>query len=428
MKVYIETYGCALNHGDSALMKMVLREAGFEIVDRIEDSDVVIINTCIVRSETEVRMIKRLKELRKLGKKIVVAGCMASALPVTVRKIVPEAVLLTPQAVDRVVEAIRAPPGTIVRAERKSFERLPMVVEGVRVTIPVAEGCLDECSFCIVRIARPRLASAPIEKVVDAVRKAVAAGARELEITAQDLGVYGVDLYGKPSFVELLRAILSIDADFVLRIGQINPKYLADYLDEMIDILRDPRVYKHLHIPVQSGDDNVLKVMNRGHDVELFENLVKEFRSKIVGIQIATDIIVGHPGEDDVAFLNTLKLLVDLELDRVHIARFSPRPMTKAASMPQVSDDVKKLRSRCCTYVYELVGLYTHLWYVGSTAQAIITEIDPERGTYVARLFNYKPVVLEKCEESDLLGKKVIIKIDDATFYDLRGKVLRVVD
>jgi MiaB-like tRNA modifying enzyme len=425
-RIYIETYGCTLNKADSAIMKTVLLEKGYEIVDKPEEADVIILNTCIVRHDTEVRMLKRIEVLRDLGKKIVVAGCMAKALPAKIRKVLPEVSLVTPQAVHRVAEVVESRQPMVLHSEVKEYTILPRVVDGVIASIPVAEGCLDECSFCIVKVARPHLRSVSIEKVVEAVKEALKRGAIEIEITAQDLSVYGYDMYGKYALPELLNAVLELEGDYVIRLGQLNPRHVINYLDELIDILKNPRVYKHLHIPVQSGDNRVLKLMNRGYTVENFIEMVSEVRRKIEGAHIATDIIVGHPGEDEEAFAASVRLIVEYGVDRVHIARYSPRPFTKSALMPQVPDPIKKLRSSYIEKVYEEIALNVNRDYVGSRAFTWITEVDSLRGRAIGRLFNYRPVVLDV--GSKALGKKALIEITDATFYDLRGKVLELID
>ena len=425
-RVYIETYGCALNKADTLIMKSVLSEQGYEIVDSPNNADVIIINTCIVRYDTEVRMLKRIAELSKLGKKLVVAGCMARAMPAKIRSVAPAASLVPPQAVHLIKEAVESPQPTMLFNEVKNWVVMPKIIDGVIATIPVAEGCLDECSYCIVKVSRPHLRSVPIERVVEAIKDAVSKGAKEIEITAQDLSVYGYDLYGKYALPDLLRAILEIEGDFMIRIGQLNPKYLPHYIDEIIEVLKDPRVYKHLHIPVQSGDDRVLSLMNRGYKAEDFINIVTELRRKIEGIHIATDIIVGHPGEDEEAFMASVRLIAEYEIDRVHIARYSPRPFTKAIHMPQVPDQVKKSRSTYIERVYEEVAMRINMEYVGSRAEVIVTEVDPARGTAIGRLFNYRPVVLDLGRE--VLGKKAIVEITGATFYDLKGKVIEIFD
>lgn len=423
VKVYIENYGCALNKADALSMKKILVENGYEVVESVEEADIIIINTCVVRYDTEVRMFKRIEQLAKLGKKLIVSGCLTKVYPHRLKAINNSISIITPQSIDRVVEAVKSCKPVSFFDEFKKFDILPEIVEGVIATIPVAEGCLDECSFCVVKIARPHLRSVPMEKVVDVVKKVLEKGAVEIELTAQDLAVYGYDLYGRYALPDLLHRILELDRDdFVVRLGQMNPRHLINYLDEVVDILRDPRVYKHLHVPLQSGSNKVLNYMNRKHGVEIFIDIVKELRSKIEGIHIATDIIVGHPGEDEEDFMKSVNLIVEYGIDRVHIARFSPRPQTKASLMPQIPDPVKKARSSYIEKVYEATALNLNMDYVGSIAKVWVTEVDKARGRAVGRLFNYRPVVLDVGFEA--LGKRAYVRIEGATFYDLRGKVI----
>ncbi|MEL9939631.1 MAG: tRNA (N(6)-L-threonylcarbamoyladenosine(37)-C(2))-methylthiotransferase [Ignisphaera sp.] len=424
-RVYIETYGCALNRADSAIMKTILVESGYEVVDRIEDADVVVLNTCVVRHDTESRMFSRMEYLKKLNKRVVVAGCLARVLPAKVRRVLPSASIVVPQSVNRIVEAVESSEPQVLFDDFKSFVVLPRIVDGVIATIPVAEGCLDECSFCVVKVARPHLRSVPIEKVVEVFKDVLRRGAIEIEITAQDLSVYGYDLYGRYALPDLLESLLAVEGNYMIRIGQLNPRHLINYLDRVIDILKSPNVYKHLHIPVQSGDNRVLEIMNRKHSVEDFINIVTEVRRKIEGVHIATDIIVGHPGEDEKAFMESVKLIVEYGIERVHIARFSPRPFTKSSLMPQIPDPVKKSRSSYIEKVYEETAAKINMDYVGSKAVVTITEVDNVRNKAIGRLFNYIPVVLDVGRE--YLGKRGVVKIEDATFFDLRGRLLEVI-
>jgi len=426
MKIYIETYGCALNRADTNIIKTLLIEKKIEIVDSPREADVIILNTCVVRYDTEVRMLKRLEELSKTGKKIIVSGCMARALPIKIRSVNPKAILLPPQSIHRIYEAINADNGYIFFDEIKTFIVMPKIIDGVKATIPVAEGCLDECSFCIVKIARPHLKSIPIENIVNTIKEVISMGAIEIEITAQDLSVYGYDIYGEYALPKLLESILEIEReDFVIRIGQLNPRHLVNYLDRFIAILKDPRVYKHVHIPVQSGNNRVLEAMNRKYSVELFLDIISELRKKIEGIQIATDIIVGHPGEDEEAFMDSVKLIAENYIDRVHIARYSPRPLTRSSLMKQIPDPIKKSRSSYIEKIYEIVAYEVNREYIGSIAKVWITEIDSRRNIAIGRLFNYRPVVLDRGPE--VLGRKAFVEIRDATFYDLRGIVRELI-
>jgi len=429
VKVYIETLGCALNKGDSILMANLLRRSGFELVNNYSEADVVIVNTCIVRKESEEKSAKAIRKYVSLGKKVVVAGCMAGALPAHVLRGSNNVVLVPPDSITAIVDAIKAIPGSIVKSDKYvKFDLLDeVIIDGPTAIIPIAEGCLDNCSFCIVKLARPHLKSMKPEKVVSIIRALVKQGVKEIELTAQDLAVYGYDIAGKYLLPDLLEEILSIEGDYRIRLGQLNPRHLYNYIDRIVDLLKDPRIYKHLHIPLQSASNKVLEVMNRQHDVELFREVLQQVKSRIEGVQIATDVIVGHPGEGEEEFLETVKFLVNELVDRVHIARYSPRPLTRAAGLPQIPDEVKKVRSRIAEEVYELIGLNVHLDYVGAKAHVIITEVGLRQNTCVGRLFNYKPVVLGCPDTAKYLGREAVVRITDATYYDLRGEILELI-
>ncbi|MCD6428621.1 MAG: tRNA (N(6)-L-threonylcarbamoyladenosine(37)-C(2))-methylthiotransferase [Desulfurococcales archaeon] len=428
MKVYIETYGCALNRADSALMKRLLVSAGHIIVDSIHEADAIVINTCTVRSDTEGRILRRLSEVRRLakGKKIVIAGCMVSAQPYTIKSVIPEASLISPQNITRIVDVLESPTTVHLITGERDVSYLSGSVSGAIATIPIAEGCIGDCSFCIVKIARRKLKSYNPKLIVNAVEEAVRQGAKEVELTAQDTASYGLDL-GDTRLPVLVSMILeNVRGDYMIRIGMANPDTLNDVLDGVIEILKHPNVFKFLHIPLQSADDNVLKIMKRKYTYDEFKSIVLEVRRKIPGVTIATDIIVGHPGEDEEAFQRTVEAVKELKFDRVHLAQYTIRPRTEAAAMSQVPDPIKKKRSSILAKVVEDVCLAINKEYIGAYAECLITHRG-FRGHLIGRTINYRPVVIRvngrPLTDSKYLGKSAIVYINDVTFYDLRGEL-----
>lgn len=420
MRVYVETYGCALNRADSALMKSLLLSAGHEVVGSIDAADVVVVNTCTVRRDSEERVLSRLKNLsRTLGdKRLIVTGCMVSAQPYTIKQIVPEASLLSPQNITKIVEVVEYDGIVSYVLGARDTSVLSCNIEGAIATVPIAEGCLGNCSYCIAKLARRRLISYKPELVVGAVKKAVSEGALEVELTAQDTASYGRDL-GYTNLPKLVRMILDrAPGDYMIRIGMTNPDTLALVLEDFVEVLREPGVFKYVHIPVQSGDDRVLRLMGRRYTVDEFRGIVKELRRKIPEVTIATDIIVGHPGEDDEAFENTVRMINELMFDKVHLAQYTIRPRTESSMMPQVSEAVKKRRSEELTKVVEEMCSKINRAYVGSIAKILMTTKNMPRGSIVGRTVNYKPVVVY--DRSTSYGTAYAI-IRDATFYDLRG-------
>jgi MiaB-like tRNA modifying enzyme len=416
VKVYIETYGCALNRGDTYIMETLLRDRGHEIVSNIKEADAIVLNTCAVRLETEERMKQRIKELRKESKKLVIAGCLAGAEPAMVMALAPEASIIGPQSVDKIIDVIESPT-RIVHLEESKKLITPRVFEGKIAIIPVADGCAGDCNFCITKLARRKLRSYPPHLIVESVREAVKNGAVEIELTGQDTAAYGLDI-GNIKLSDLVKKVVEIEGDFMIRIGMMTPEQAIRDIDGLLEVLRDKKVFKFVHLPVQSGDDRVLKLMNRKYTVDEYRSLVKEIRSKIPIVNITTDIIIGHPGEDEEAFNNTLNLIKELKFDRIHLAMYSIRPNTKSASMPQVPDPVKKARMQIANKVYEDVAYQVHSEYVGSITNIITTE-HGRKGSVIGRTINYIPVVIKDSVE---LGKRINVRITEASFFDLRGE------
>ncbi|MDT7899384.1 MAG: tRNA (N(6)-L-threonylcarbamoyladenosine(37)-C(2))-methylthiotransferase [Sulfolobales archaeon] len=416
MRVYIETYGCALNRGDSAIMATVLSERGHEITENLNEAEVVIINTCAVRLETEERMKQRIRELRRTGKRLVVAGCLAGALPATVSALAPEASILGPQAVERIAEVVESPERQVILEGTKAV-KVPRMFEGKIFIVPIADGCAGECSFCITKLARRKLRSYPMREIVEAVKEAVAKGAVEVELTAQDTAAYGLDLGGKVRLPDLVEKVAEIEGNFMVRVGMMTPEQAMSIVDGLVEALNMEKVYKFVHLPVQSGSDKVLKLMNRKYTIDEYKRLVKELRSKVPGLSVATDIIVGHPGEDEEDFQQTLDLMKELRFERIHLAMYSIRPNTVSAGLPQVPDSVKKERMKTAMGLYESIAYDIHSEYVGKTVEVLTTELG-RKGSVIGRLRNYIPVVV-KNESS--LGNWVKVVIEEASFYDLRG-------
>ncbi len=428
-KVYIETYGCALNQADSQVIAEELERHGYLIVDRLENANIIIINTCTVRLDTDQRITKRLGQLRQVlsnNKKLIVTGCMARAQPYLIKKTVPEASIVASRDPHRILEAILTNKRYITAAPGETIYNLPRRSIGYTGIIPVNQGCLGKCSFCITRRARRELKSVPPRLVVEHLLDLVKNGAREIYLTSQDAAAYGYDL-GSIKLPDLLNYIGDvIDKNnlvnkIFIRVGMMNPWPLIEFVDDFIDTMKHPVFYKFFHIPLQSGDDRVLKIMNRHYSVDDFYEIVRKIRSKIPGAVIATDIIVGHPGEDDDAFRNTMKVLEDILPERIHVAQYTIRPHTPSASMRQVPDPVKKARSKkIIEFMEKRIARMIQEEYIGKKALVLILGVN-WRKEPVGRTYNYYPVVIRTKEKIDCIKTKTNVRITDATYYDLKG-------
>ena len=416
MRFYIETYGCTANRSDESVVKGILLSRGFELVYDPRVADVSIILTCTVIGTTEQRMLNRIRNLYRVSKDLIVSGCMASVQADLVKRVAPNVKILPPNKIDQIVDIIE---GKEVVSKEVSKTSLPRCFDDIRAPISISEGCMFSCSYCITSKARGRLVSYPIEEVVEVVRKAVKNDVKEIQLTSQDLASYVLDK--NLSLYDLVREISSIEGNFMIRLGMMNPLNVKKRLDEILSLYSFDKVYRFLHLPVQSGDNEILKRMNRGYTSEDFKKIVYRFRSEYPDITLSTDIIVGFPGEDEKSFQKTVDLIKEIEPDVVNITRFSPRPFTKAKYMDgKVPTDVAKERFRYLTKICGKISRMRNEREIGKIQRALVVERG-KNNTFVARTLNYKPVILE---EEVSLGSFVDVKITSAQSTHLVGKLI----
>lgn len=426
-KVYAETYGCTFNIADTEYVLELLRSRGFKETEDINDADLIIVNTCVVRLDTERNMIKKLSSLKnfvRLGKRVIVMGCMVPSMPSKIIRILPEADLIGPSEIYRVHEVVEMKDRLrYLGCSNRKLDVIPRYREGVTYVLPIASGCLGDCSFCIVKIARGKLKSYDPRSIYLAFYDAIHRGAKEVYLTAQDTGAYGYDIgFRLPS---LLNMLLKVSGEYRIRIGMYNPMSIKDIIDDLISIYKDPKVYKFSHLPVQSGDDNILKLMKRPYTVNEFIEIINRLRDAIPRIQIATDIIVGFPFESDEAFENTVKLIERVKPDKIHIARYTMRPHTEAASWKQISDDIKKRRSKYLSELAQKIGLEINSKFLGEEVRVLVTKTS-FRGELEARTDEYRAVIIkEKIDSPEkFLGKFKFVEIIEARPFYLLGRFI----
>ena len=400
MKVYLEAYGCSQNIAETNM----LGQAMGEIVSRPEEADVILIGTCVVIEHTENRMLRRIKELKRYGKKIVVYGCLPSARKELLdMDVVPIATWEFEMA------------GEILNLDRSPMDEV-FIWDAVA-TIPIANGCLGQCTYCITRLARGRVKSRSKEWILRLVKKALERGAVEIRISAQDTAAYGRDI--GTELAELINSITAIPGKFYLRVGMMEPRETLRILPELIDAYSNPKVYKFLHLPVQSGDNEILHRMNRGYKVEDFIKIVRSFRQRFPEMTLSTDIIVGFPGENDKSFENTMKLIKEIKPEILNITRFSPRPKTPAYKWKKPSTNKVKEWSQKLTALH-MENMHKRFESMLGKEFKVIVPSRGKRGKYLARSQNYEPVVLDNA----VIGREYIIRITHYEKSHLVGKIL----
>jgi len=413
---------------DGEFMMGCLSKAGFEVVECSDDADVLIYNTCAVKSPTENRMFEILRKAPK-DKKLVVAGCLPLINLERLKNEVRFDGLLSPASGYRIVEAVRRvergehPMWLDADAKPPGLDLPRSPTNPVVSIVPVAYGCLGSCGYCCVVFARGRLRSYSVEEIVARVRRDLDSGAREVWLTGQDMGCYGRDI--GTDLVELLKRVSGVEGDFFIRVGMMTPNYVREMLNNLIEAYRNEQVFKFLHLPVQSGDDRVLLRMHRFYTAEDFKKIVQAFREKIPDITVATDVICGFPGETEEEFQRTESLIEDLKPDIVNVSKFFPRPRTPAERMePRVSAEEVGERSKRMADLVKRISLEKNKKWVGWKGRILIDEKGKRQGSWIGRNFAYKPAVI-KSEDNSLLGRFVNVKIVGAFQTYLEAEVLR---
>jgi len=427
MRVLVKSYGCSANLADGEVLAGCLAKAGYELTGSASEADVVVYNTCAVKGPTENRMIETLRRVPP-DKKVIVAGCLPLINFERLRREVRFDGAVGPAAGERIVDVVRrvlegekvvALEAALDAKPRLSLPRLKS--NPVISVIPVSYGCLGACAYCCVVFARGRLRSYTIKDVTERVRRDLAAGAKEFWVTSQDTACYGRDI--GTNLAALLNALGDVEGDFRVRVGMMTPNLAQDMLDDLIDAFKNEKVFKFVHLPVQSGDDQVLKRMRRFYTVQDFKEIVDAFRAAFPEVTLATDIICGFPGETQETFENTLRVIGEVKPDIVNVSKFFARPRTAAAEMRDAFVEVREIKRRSteAAKLVKRISLERNQRWVGWSGEVLVDEKGKVLGSWIGRNFAYKPVTLKS--SADLLGKTLQVKVVKAFSTYLAGTV-----
>jgi threonylcarbamoyladenosine tRNA methylthiotransferase CDKAL1 len=409
-RVYIKSFGCSANLADGEVIAGSLSEAGFEVVKNPKDAEFLVYNTCAVKSQTENRIVDILRKAPK-NKWLIVTGCLPVINFERLENEVEFDGITGPAPGAKIVDVLgRVAAGENVislGATSSSDLYLPRVpVNPLVSVVPINYGCLGDCSYCCVHFARGHLRSNPVHEIVERVRRDLVSGVKEFWLTSQDTACYGKDIGS--SLVDLLGRVCDVEGDFFVRLGMMNPDHVLGMLDELVEAYKCEKVFKFLHLPVQSGDDKVLGLMNRRYTVEEFTNVVQVFREEIPRLTLSTDVICGFPGESKEAFDQTKKLIAEIKPDIVNVSKFFSRPRTPAEKLLPIPPRELNRRSR------ELAELSRRISFEKNRAwldwQGTVLFDEKGKGeSWMGRNFAYKPVVVKTRER--LLGSFVQVRV-----------------
>ena len=427
LEIYFETYGCTANQNSSEIMKGIVRQAGLNLTSNLDIADLVVINSCIVKEPTQEKIRARVFELLKKHKKIILAGCMPRLNQEFLQY--ENLYLLDSSKIKKITDLIQAiqnkeyEEGDYLNKSNEVKLNLPKINNEKFVGITqISEGCLGNCAYCIVKAAKGKLFSYPQKKIIESIKKDIENNCREIWITSQDNAAYGNE-YGEHSLIELLKEILKIKGNFKVRLGMMNPNNVLEILPELVEIFKNKKMFRFLHIPIQSGSDKILKLMKRKYSSKDVLKIVKKFRENIPDITIATDIIGGFPGEGDLDWVQTIDLVKKIKPEILNRSNFGVRPGTYAEELAKknpVSPEKIKERAK------EIMGIHLGICkeiqeeYFGKEVKVFIDK-KGFQNTWLGRTDNYKLVAVYSTK--NLLGKTLEVKIKKLLPHYLMGEL-----
>lgn len=428
-KIALTTFGCRANQYDTGALGSILQKSSHEIVDFESAADVYIINSCAITAQAETEAEQTLRRIRRRNPDAItiLTGCAAQVSSKHFQEMEGVDYVIGNLAKDQILSIIDShhkPQKTEVRSGENTrsnlfFEGGVHLPKRTRSFLKIQDGCSQFCSFCIVPFARGLNRSIEPERILESLRQLLVEGVREVVLTGIHLGTYGKDLIPKVSLMDLLARIEREPKLPLVRLSSIDPEEVTDGMIELLS--SSERFCPHVHLPLQSGDDGVLKKMRRRYTASHFAALTEKLAKKIPGLCIGTDVIVGFPGEDEAAFQNTVQLLKDTPVSYVHTFPYSPRQGTKAALFDnQVDPKERKRRSKIVRDFSEVRRAEFHNRFIGRPLKAILQDQKKNK----ALTGNYISVEIQGQPDAFVPGNTVTVQIDSVTQAGVVGSIL----
>ena len=430
-RVYIETYGCQMNVSDSELMRGILSGSGHQIANRIEDADVILLNTCAIRENAETKVINRLKQLSHQKRRqedliLGVCGCMAQHLRTKLVEAAPYVdLVMGPDAYRDLPRAINSvatgDPFINLKLDKTEdyADVAPVRKDGLRAWLTIQRGCDKMCTFCIVPFVRGRERSIPLPILVDDVKRLVDEGFKEVVLLGQTVNSYDD---GKHDFGSLLFAVGNVEGVERVRFTSPHP---SDATHGMIDAMANcAPVCKHIHLPLQSGSTKILRKMHRTYTAEEYRQLVATMRERVPNLAISTDVIVGFCGETEQDFMETCDLMSEIRYDSAFMFKYSPREGTLAHKSLEddVGEEEKGQRLRTVIELQEKISYEINQESIGKTVEVLVEgESRRESDDYQGKSDNFKTTVFPK--ENTQVGDIVDVTVESASAHTLVGRI-----
>lgn len=437
MKVFFETLGCPKNFNDTQAAKGVLMEAGFEIAQTAEDSDVIVVNTCGFINDAKKESIEKIFDMmpyREEGRKLVVSGCLSERYSEDLYEEMPEVDCFIGvneyERLPEILTRLDSEDGKRINSVSGCYEKILSTPKRVldenpyTATLKIAEGCDNCCAYCIIPKIRGGFRSKPMEAVIAEAEDLAKAGCKELILIAQDVTNYGRDLYGKPRLAELVREVCKVDGIQWVRLMYC---YEDRITDELIEVMAtEPKVCHYIDIPIQHASDGVLKAMRRRSTEESIKNTIGRLKTAIPDIHIRTTLIVGFPGETEEDFETLLDFVEEMRFARLGVFAYSQEENTEAGEMEnQIDDEIKQERLDAIMRRQLDISLEYNKEKIGKELMVLVEEKD-EDGSYIGRTQYDAPEIDNSViftSRRDLnAGDMVRVLVEDAFDYDLVGR------
>ena len=417
--------GCAANFGDGEKIARIFAD-DYRVVfgvpketasgNEAEMPDAFVLNVCTVKGNAGALKLLREALSNAPEAKLFITGCAPKDFREEVAKITEKVVFTSLNELKKEKLILNQVQDDVQGDVGRDTLRESSLV-GI---VNIEEGCLDACAYCSTRLVKGRLHSYPAADIVQQVKSLVSDGCIEIQLTGQDCGCYGFDT--GTNLAELVQQILAeVPGNYKMRLGMGNPRHMLQYIDPLLECFKDERVYKFIHLPVQSGSDSVLKAMNRKHNAQDYIDLAETFNKNFPLFTLSTDMIVGFPGESEQDFQDTLSVLQKTRPTVCNITRFVARPNTPAYNMAgAVPDEVKHIRSAALAEAFQRIATENNARWVGQTETVVIEKPGYRKGTYIARNAAYRPVAITS-DKPLLPGERFAVSITDAEPFALIG-------